>query len=100
MFYREAIRIDPNDAEAYNNMGTVQAKSGRYEEAIQNFDRAIRLKPDLAVAHYNLGVLSLRAKRREIALQQYHALTSLNSILAVKLYSGIYQGKLLSLGTK
>ena len=81
-------------------MRTAQAKSGQYEEAARNFERAIQLKPKLAVTHYNLGVLSLWEKRRDIALQHYSALTSLNSTLAVKLYRGIYQGKVLWLSAK
>ena len=60
-------------------------------------DRAIKIKPELAVAYYNIGVVSVRLKRREVAFRQYGLLTSLDSNLAVKLYNGICDGKVLAL---
>lgn len=92
-----ALLVDPSYAEAYNNLGTAHAELGHVKEATRNLERAINLKPSLAVARYNLGVVSLRANERQTALQQYRLLTSLNAQLADKLYSGIYQDRVLSL---
>ncbi|MEK7449595.1 MAG: tetratricopeptide repeat-containing serine protease family protein [Planctomycetota bacterium] len=55
-FYKEAIRIKPDFAQAHDNLGIIYGKSGDYQKAIESFKQAIRIKPDLAQAHYNLGL--------------------------------------------
>jgi tetratricopeptide (TPR) repeat protein len=52
--FQEAVRADPDAAEAWFSLGVVQAKD-RPREAAESFRRAIRLKPDHAWAHFNLG---------------------------------------------
>jgi tetratricopeptide (TPR) repeat protein len=52
--FQEAVRVDPDSAEAWFRLGTVQALD-RPREAAESFRRAIRLKPDHTLAHYNLG---------------------------------------------
>ena len=54
--YREAIRLNPNFAAAYNNLGFALRSQSRDNEAIWEYLEAIRLKPDLAAAHNNLAV--------------------------------------------
>ena len=44
----EAIKINPKDAEAYNNMGIVSKKLNQFDIAYNNFCNAIKLKPDYA----------------------------------------------------
>ena len=53
--YKQAIRINPDDAEAHYNLGTYLFHSGMYKEAIEAFKQAIRINPDYADAHYNLA---------------------------------------------
>jgi predicted O-linked N-acetylglucosamine transferase (SPINDLY family) len=52
----EALRIDPANAEAHNNLGVSWTHQARQDEAIECFRRAIQLKPDYAHAHGNLAV--------------------------------------------
>jgi tetratricopeptide (TPR) repeat protein len=54
--YDEAIRLDPEYTEAYNNRGSAYAGLGQYQRAIQDFDEAIRLNPEYAEAYYNRGL--------------------------------------------
>ena len=54
--YDEAIRLKPDDTEAYLNRGIAKAALGRYDDAIADYDEAIHLKPDLAAAYYNRGI--------------------------------------------
>ncbi|MBF0213118.1 MAG: tetratricopeptide repeat protein [Magnetococcales bacterium] len=56
--YREALQLDPNHAEAYNNLGVLLQESNRIEEAGIAFREALRLKPDYAGAWNNLGGLN------------------------------------------
>ena len=52
---KQAIRINPDDAEAHYNLGNIYYKSSMYEEAIDEFKQAIRIDPDLVEAPYDLG---------------------------------------------
>ena len=49
------IQLDPNDAMAYNNRGTVYDKLDEYRLAIQDYGKAIQLDPNNAVAYFNRG---------------------------------------------
>ena len=53
--YKQAIRIDPDYADAHNNLGLAYHNLEMYEEAIESYKQAIRIDPDYADAHSNLG---------------------------------------------
>ena len=53
--FNEAIRLNPNDAEAYNGRGVVRYDQGDVEGAIADFNKAIRLNPSYAEAYNNRG---------------------------------------------
>ncbi len=65
--FREAIRLDPKYAWAYNNLGTVLATVGRTEEANRMFAEAARLDPKYWEAEYNRADMAVRAGRAEEA---------------------------------
>ena len=44
--YSEAIRIDPNYAEAYSNRDNLFEAKGRREDAIAEFRRALAINPN------------------------------------------------------
>jgi tetratricopeptide (TPR) repeat protein len=50
----EALRLNPNSAEAPNNLGLILFASGKQEEGVREFSTALRLKPDLTMARENL----------------------------------------------
>lgn len=46
-FYsREAIRVNPNLAEAYSNLGNVHKEQGDVKQALEYYRYAVQLKPD------------------------------------------------------
>lgn len=51
----QALRINPNYAEGYNNLGRIYYKEGDFKQAIFYLQKAIRLEPKLIQAHYNLA---------------------------------------------
>ena len=55
--YTEAIRLDPNYAEAYNNRGLALQSQGDLDGAAADYTKAIRLKPDYADAYKNRGLV-------------------------------------------
>jgi len=51
---RAALKLRPDYAEAWNNIGAAYNKVGRYEEAAAACEEALRLKPDFRLARNNL----------------------------------------------
>jgi len=71
-FFSEAIRLEPDFAEAFYNRGLARGAKGDFDGAIEDYIDAIRLKPDLAEA-YNSRGLARRAKGDlDAALQDYN----------------------------
>ncbi len=58
--YEIALRVDKNNLEALNNLGTVLLIQGKPEEAKPNFQRILDVYPDDRKALTNLGTIYLR----------------------------------------
>ncbi|MBD0264966.1 MAG: serine protease, partial [Tolypothrix sp. Co-bin9] len=52
----EAIRLNPNYAEAYNNRGVARSELGDKLLAIADYNQAIKINPNLTQAYKNLGL--------------------------------------------
>lgn len=65
--YRQAIEADPDDAVAYEALGSVLSLENRLSEAISSYRRALELDPEDARAHHDAARLLLRASRTEEA---------------------------------
>ena len=57
IFYRRAIDLNPNFADAQLNLGAILRDIGNLKEAEVSTRKAIKLRPDLAEAHSNLGLI-------------------------------------------
>lgn len=55
--YKTALKINPDFAGAYLNMGIALKEQGDFEGAIASYKRALKISPDFAEAHNNLGVV-------------------------------------------
>jgi protein O-GlcNAc transferase len=53
--YKQALKIKPDYAEAYNNMGVVLMDKGEPMAAIDSYKKALQFKPNYAEAYYNMG---------------------------------------------
>jgi len=51
---QEAIDVNPQYAEAYNNIGAAYVKLKQYDKAIDALKQALKIKPSLALARNNL----------------------------------------------
>jgi tetratricopeptide (TPR) repeat protein len=69
--YDNALRLNPNIADAYNNRGVAKKHLGRFTEAIADYDKAIQLKPDFAVAYFNRGDAKKSLGQYESAIKDF-----------------------------
>ena len=53
--YKQMLRIKPDYAEAYYNMGVALKNKGNLEAAIDSYRQAHKIKPDYADAFNNIG---------------------------------------------
>ena len=60
--YHIALRLKPNYAEAYNNLGVAYEARGLLDEAIKQYQISLRLNPKNEAAKYNL-IRVLQRKR-------------------------------------
>ena len=58
-FYSEAIKLNPDDAGAYNNRGNAYRQNAESEKAIIDFNTAIRLQPDFELPYNNRALEKL-----------------------------------------
>ena len=85
--YDQAIDINPQFAEAYNNRGITKDRLGRHEEAIADYDEAIRINPQFAEAYYNRGTTKDVLGRHEKAIADYDEAIRLNTHLGEAYYN-------------
>src|ERR1700679_1706300 len=71
--YREAVRAEPNHAQAHAYIGNVLRQLRANDAALLAYDRAIAVKPDYAEAHYNRGALLQQARQTHAALECFDA---------------------------
>src|SRR5262249_20242814 len=72
--FQEALRIQPDSADAYNAIGGYYMRIGREADAVAQFNAALHAQPGNAEAHFNLGLLSERDPARATeALAHYQA---------------------------
>jgi uncharacterized protein (TIGR02466 family) len=75
---QKAVELDPQDAEAYYNMGNTLQELDRLEEARASYGQAINLNPDYAKAYSDLGNTLKKLGRLEEAEASYKRATALN----------------------
>ena len=80
--YKKAIKINPDYAEAYYNMGIAQKDKGDLEEAIESYKQALKIKPDHAEAYNNIGITLEDNGDLEGAIDSYKQAIKINSDFA------------------
>jgi len=75
--YNKALAINPNYANAYNNMGAILQDQGKLEEAIEAYNKALAIKPDYAEAYNNMGNALKEQGKLEEAIEAYNRALSI-----------------------
>jgi TolB-like protein/Tfp pilus assembly protein PilF len=73
--YRRAISLNPNLADAHQNLGAELTHAGLHEKAIEEFRATLRLDPQNDGAKYRLGRALWQSQRFAEALQNYDRYT-------------------------
>ena len=69
--YKKAIKIKPDYADAYYNMGNALHEKGDLDRAIESFQRVIKIQPDYAGAYSNMGTALQDKGDLEGAIRSY-----------------------------
>ena len=67
----EALKIEPNDYNAWHNKGAALGNLERYEEAVAAFEKALEIKPDFHYAWNGKGIALIKLERYEEAVAAY-----------------------------
>ena len=68
---REALKINPDNAQAHYNFGFVLAGRRTDRRGHRALQEALRIKPDYAEAHFNLGARFVNRRRVDEAIDHY-----------------------------
>jgi tetratricopeptide (TPR) repeat protein len=76
--WRDTLAKNPDCWMAQNNLGTLFADKGRFNEAIENYRKAIQINPNSAVPLYSLGVALAAKGRLDEAIENYRKAIQIN----------------------
>jgi len=69
---KQAIRLNPDRAVYYNEIGMMSRREGKFDEARRYYAKALDLDPNYAYAHLNIGILyDLYLQDTAKAMQHY-----------------------------
>lgn len=73
------LRLDPENADALVNIGTIEFRTGAFAKALEHFQRAIKINPGHALAFSNMGMVYFSSFQRDndrsflqLALQHFN----------------------------
>jgi cytochrome c-type biogenesis protein CcmH/NrfG len=77
--YRKALDLKPDNADVWTDMGVMQRKAGRPQEAVKDFDQAIAVNPKHEVSRLNKGIVLLHdLKDTAGAIRAWEGLLEIN----------------------
>ena len=101
--YEALLHLDPQLAEAYNNVGSLYLDTGQYEKAVAALKKCLTLRPNLASASAMLGMTYMAIGKPEEASRQLARAAKENpddmhvedlleqSLIAIKAYNAAAQ---------
>ncbi|MBK1642765.1 hypothetical protein CKO12_12975 [Chromatium okenii] len=78
-FYMQAVALQPDSAEIWNNKGLVEEKRKQWEAALESYQRAVALKPHYVKALNNCGNALQALNQIEAALSYYAQVLALDA---------------------
>ena len=74
----QAIVLNPNYAEAYNDRGTARSNLGDNQGAVADYNQALRINPNDAIAYYNRGIARDDLGDQKGAIADYNQALQIN----------------------
>jgi tetratricopeptide (TPR) repeat protein len=71
-YLNEAIRLQPDFANAYGARGNAYGNQRQYQLSLEDYDKAILLKPDKAVFFNNRGNVYKELNKYQLAIEDYN----------------------------
>ncbi len=82
--YKEALAINPDNADnadVLTDMGVMYRKSGKYDKAVQSFDKAVGVDPKHEIARFNKGIVLMHdLNNPQGAIQAWEELLTVNPL--------------------
>jgi len=69
--WADVTQKSPASVRGHNNLGRAYAAEGRYEKAIEMYERTIALDPKFSLAYSNLGVAYATTARTDMAINSF-----------------------------
>ena len=82
--YQNAIRINPNYALAYFNLGLLNSQKGNFDDALKQFGKAIEIDPLFAEAYRNTAIIYYMTENFEQSLYNFEKYNSLITDESIK----------------
>jgi len=79
IFFKRAVDLDPDLADAQYNLGVLYQSERRLKEAVPRFKEALRVRPDDADSHYQLALALIDLNQLADAKQQLMTIAPNNS---------------------
>ncbi len=88
--FSEMIRLNPNDAQAYQKRGKIYAAREFYNQAIEDYNQSLTLDPNNYHTYNYRGTAYYRLENYQQALADYNQAISLNPDFALAYYNRGY----------
>ncbi|MFN7414403.1 MAG: trypsin-like peptidase domain-containing protein [Dolichospermum sp.] len=85
--YNQAITINPQDADAYNNRGNAKSDLGDKAGAMADYNQAITINPQDANTYFNRGVAKYKSEDKASAISDYNQAITINPQFAQAYYN-------------
>jgi len=72
-YYREALRVDPSNAESYVQLASLSKSRGDRKTALGQLQNAVRIHPRYAEAHRRLGELHSELQQTSESIKHYRS---------------------------
>ena len=76
--FTSALKIEPNNTDAYNGRGTAYSFNSQPDLAIQDFNKALSIDPLYIIAFENRGYAFFQKNQLDLAIKDYTKAISLN----------------------
>ena len=81
--YNEAIRLQPNNADAYSGIGAVQRRQGKAQQAVKSFKKVYEFDPRSFQSTFEVGNTYILLREYEKAIQMIDRAISLNPEIVI-----------------